>query len=82
MGRIVLTFDPFNEWDETIEYPDDCRRIQEAFAKEGYEVTELQACRLWEKFSESKFAGWLSLPDSGIFADLLTIGWTECRCRD
>lgn len=79
MKRIKLTFEPFMAEDETVDFPDDCRRIQKAFGRRGYLVTELQAARLWEEHSSRNFAGWLvlgSTADEEIFNSLAGL-WRE-----
>lgn len=65
MQKIKFAFEPFMPEDEQIDFPDDCRRIQKAFARNGYQVTELQASELWSEYSQRMFAGWLYLPSDG-----------------
>ncbi len=65
LKKITLAFEPFMPEDAVvavINFPDDCRRIQKALAKQGYLATELQASQLWAEYSENNFAGWLQLP--------------------
>ena len=46
-------------------YQSDCAVIVEAFARQGYEITEEQAREMWEMNSESVCASWLMLPNLG-----------------
>jgi len=75
LKKIKLAFEPFMPEDDQIDFPDDCRRIQKAFAKQGYQVTEQQACWLWEEYSENNFAGWLGLPPEDQIFDCLKGLW-------
>jgi hypothetical protein len=68
-----------NEWNmedeggSGVEFPEDCERIVQILAKEGYVVTSLQAGNLWAKRSNEWSAGFLVLPkdDMVVFGDLL-----------
>ena len=63
--------------DEAIDFPEDCKLIQDAFAKEGYEITLQQADHLWREHSERYFAGWTYLsPVEKIFKELVGL-WNE-----
>lgn len=75
MQKIKLAFEPFMPEDEDIEYPGDCRRIQKAFARHGFQVTELQASQLWEEYSDRRYAGWLSLPSDDKIVGCLAGLW-------
>jgi hypothetical protein len=45
------------------QYRDDIARIVQVALKHGYSLTMRQAEDVWEKYSESMFAGWMVLPD-------------------
>lgn len=48
----------------------DIKRLQRIFKERGYEVTESEVTVLWERYSESMAAGWMSLDkdDDLVFA--------------
>lgn len=46
------------------EYIDDIKRIKRILIEHGYNATLTLAEVLWEKYSESMCAGWMSLPDN------------------
>lgn len=52
-------------------YQNDIDRIVKIFAERGYEISHTDACRAWEKNSDSMCAGWLILGenDDYIFRD-------------
>jgi len=43
------------------EYRDDCERIQTALEDKGYSSSLEQCAELWEIYSDSYCAGWMSL---------------------
>lgn len=45
------------------EYSYDIERIVKVFADRGYEISETDALRAWEAFSDSMCAGWMCLDD-------------------
>lgn len=56
-----LKYNPLPSLDQS--YSGDVKRIVEAFAEAGYEVSEHDAERAWAEYSNSFCAGWLELPD-------------------
>lgn len=58
--------------DNDFEYPRDVDRIVKAFAAEGYWCTPEQAHHLWDKYSDSMYAGWMSL-DSYLDFDIVML---------
>jgi hypothetical protein len=62
--------DPYNHH---YEYTKDIDRIVKIFAERDYEISQEDAVRSWECFSESYCAGWMSLgeDDNEIFQDCL-----------
>lgn len=54
-------------------YADDCERICKVLANRGFECSLNDACVLWEKYSESMAAGWISMfsaSDDEIFSSV------------
>jgi hypothetical protein len=47
--------------DREIEFPEDVKQIQGVLAENGYKATPSQCVELWEKYSDSMCAGWMSL---------------------
>lgn len=45
------------------EYQDDVERIQKVLAVYDYEATLSECAELWDMYSDSMAAGWMSLPD-------------------
>lgn len=42
----------------------DVERLVRILAAHGHQMTAAQAVELWEAYSETYFAGWLTLPDT------------------
>jgi len=59
--------------DDPFDYPQDIERIQEAFRKSGFLISEATAEFAWLEYSDSMAAGWLCLPkfDGEIVASAL-----------
>ena len=51
---------PNHEYD----YPEDIKRIQEAFALFDYEISAVSAEYAWLQYSDEMSAGWIMLPES------------------
>lgn len=53
-----------------IEYPEDCRRIKVILLNKGYDASLAECEILWEMYSDSMAAGWMSLPsgDDEVFS--------------
>lgn len=45
----------------TARYPKDVMRIQQILADKGYEASPVECEALWDKYSESMCAGWMTL---------------------
>lgn len=45
------------------EYCEDVEKIVKAYQKRGIVITDEQAFELWERYSESLFASWMTVPD-------------------
>lgn len=57
----------FNYSEDNFElYAKDIQKIVEEFSKRGFEITPEDACRAWEKYSESYCATWLAINHYGI----------------
>lgn len=54
-----------------IYYGEDCKRLQEAFLREGWHATLPECQDFWERHSDDHCASWLMLPEDD--ADLATI---------
>jgi hypothetical protein len=48
---------------ERIEYPSDCKRIQQILLDHYWEATLAECQRLWQDHSDNMWAGWLVLPE-------------------
>lgn len=62
------------------EYPEDIKRIVEAFRLDGLECSPSEACEMWEGYSEDYAAGWIYLPEHPKdIVDCLRTYWTVQR---
>ena len=59
--------------DRTIRYPADVAAIVETFARNGHEISAIDAHLAWDAYSDSMCAGWLGIegPNDTIVDDLL-----------
>ena len=46
------------------DYPEDVKRIQQAFHKIDYHASEVVCEWAWQQYSDSVDAGWINLPSS------------------
>lgn len=56
----------------SIEYLEDCQRIQRVLQRQNYDVDLATCQQLWRNYSDSMAAGWMNLPsgDNSLFAVL------------
>ena len=45
------------------DFPEDVTRIQRILRHAGYQCSRKQALEIWSDYSDSRYAGWMSLPD-------------------
>jgi hypothetical protein len=54
---------------DTFAYPDDVETIVKAFAQDGYDCTPEQAHWLWQEYSDSVCAGWMTVRNDGFIVN-------------